>query len=101
MEGHENTLARKFTAFSLFRFAMPTIIMMVFMGLYQVVDAILSFVRTFVLLTVFLLVFPNIWGITGAWLAPPLAEFMSSILAIALVVKYRHTYFSSGLPIEK
>lgn len=39
MSNQENALARKFQAFSLLRFAMPTIIMMVFMGLYQVVDA--------------------------------------------------------------
>lgn len=57
------------------------------------ISAILSFTRTFALLTVFLLVFPNIWGITGAWLAPPTAEFLSFILAVALLWKYRNKYF--------
>ena len=65
------------------------------------ISAILSFVRTFALLAVFLLAFPTIWGITGAWLAPPTAEFIASILAIALLVKYRHKYFSNGLTTEK
>lgn len=61
------------------------------------VSAILSFIRTFALFTIFLLVFPNIWGITGAWLAPPTAEFFSMILAIVLLVKYRHKYFSGSI----
>lgn len=61
------------------------------------ISAILSFVRTFALLTIFLLVFPNIWGLTGAWLAPPVAELLSVILSVVLLLKYRSKYFGGGL----
>ena len=43
---NENVLARDWNARSLMRFAFPTIVMMIFMGLYTVVDTV--FVARFV-----------------------------------------------------
>lgn len=42
----DNVLAQKFNTLSLLRFAFPTIAMMIFMGLYTIVDTI--FVSRFV-----------------------------------------------------
>ncbi|MCC8166587.1 MAG: MATE family efflux transporter [Planctomycetes bacterium] len=57
------------------------------------VSAILSFMRTFVLLGAFLLVLPRIWGLTGVWLAPVLAEFLALVMSVALLYAYRKRYF--------
>ena len=37
---HENILDREWNAYSLLRFAFPTIVMMIFMGLYTITDTI-------------------------------------------------------------
>lgn len=58
------------------------------------VSAILSFVRTFALLTAFLFVLPRILGIDGIWLATPLADFIGALLSVALLFVYRNKYFS-------
>ncbi len=57
------------------------------------ISAILSFVRTFALLTVFLLVLPQILGVNGIWLATPLADFIGALLAISLLAASRKKYF--------
>lgn len=57
------------------------------------VSAILSFMRTFALLTVFLLVLPRIWGISGVWVATPMADFIGAILAVVLLLAYKEKYF--------
>ncbi|MBO1307648.1 MATE family efflux transporter [Enterococcus sp. 669A] len=57
------------------------------------ISAILSFVRTFALLTVFLLVLPRILGVNGIWLATPLADFIGALLAISLLAASRKKYF--------
>ena len=50
------------------------------------VSAILSFLRTFVLLAGGILLLPHIWGITGVWLAVPLAEgIMFAVSVLCLV----------------
>lgn len=50
------------------------------------VSAILSFVRTFILLTVFLLVFPYFFGVNGIWLATPSADFLGALLSVVLLL---------------
>ncbi len=46
MEKNHNSIAQEFHLFSLLRFVMPTVVMLVFMSLYQMVDAV--FVSKFV-----------------------------------------------------
>ncbi|MCH5299752.1 MAG: MATE family efflux transporter [Ruminococcus sp.] len=45
-------------------------------------SAIISFTRTFVFIMAALLVLPLIWGVTGVWLAIPVAEFLTLFLSI-------------------
>lgn len=45
-------------------------------------SAILSFLRTFGLITVLLLTLPNLLGVTGVWLAVPIAELITMIVAL-------------------
>ncbi|MCD7897543.1 MAG: MATE family efflux transporter [Planctomycetaceae bacterium] len=60
------------------------------------VSAILSFLRAFVLLGAFLLTLPRLWGLTGVWLAPVMAEFLALVVALALLFAYRKRYFGVG-----
>ena len=46
------------------------------------VSAILSFLRTFCFLSLGILLLPRIWGITGLWLAVPLAEALAFFLSL-------------------
>lgn len=55
-------------------------------------SAALSSLRTFGLLAGGLLVLPRLWGVTGVWLAVPAAEALSSLVAAALLVRYRACY---------
>lgn len=50
-------------------------------------SALISFLRTFGLITVLLLVLPEIFGVTGVWLAVPVAELVT--MAVALMLIYR------------
>lgn len=47
-------------------------------------SAIISFCRTFVFIVLSLLTLPNLLGITGVWLAIPVAEFLTCFLSIIL-----------------
>ena len=53
------------------------------------VSAIISFLRTLVFIVLSLLTLPRFLGITGAWLAIPVAEFLTLMLALRL----HRTYF--------
>ena len=53
------------------------------------VSAIISFLRTLVFIVLSLLTLPRFFGITGSWLAIPVAEFLTLILALRL----HRTYF--------
>ncbi len=53
------------------------------------VSAVISFSRTFGLITVGLLVLPVFLGVNGVWLAVPLAEAVTTCLAVVLILKYR------------
>lgn len=56
------------------------------------VSAILAFSRSFVFMIVCLLLLPILFGVTGIWLANPLAELLSIILAAVMFLKYKKRY---------
>ena len=55
-------------------------------------SAVLSFLRTFGLLTGGILLLPRIWGITGVWLAVPVAEGIMAAVSAIFLVHYRKRY---------
>lgn len=58
-------------------------------------SAILSFLRTFALITVLLLTLPNLLGVTGIWLAVPIAELITMIVALVFLQQNREKYLDS------
>ena len=56
------------------------------------VSAILSFLRTFGLLVGEILLLPRILGITGVWLAVPLAEGIMFVVSVLCLIHYRQRY---------
>jgi len=56
------------------------------------VSAIISFLRTFVFLVIFLLVLPLIWDINGIWLAVPAAEGLALIISSYYLIVRRKIY---------
>ena len=56
------------------------------------VSAALSFLRTFGLLAGGILLLPQIWGITGVWLAVPVAEGTMFIVSAMCLIHYRKKY---------
>lgn len=57
-----------------------------------VVSAILAFSRSFVFMLVCLLLLPLLFGVTGIWLANPLAELLAVGLAAVMFWKHRERY---------
>ena len=55
-------------------------------------SAILSFLRTFGLITVLLLILPNLLGVTGVWLAVPIAEAITVIVALVFLSQNKEKY---------
>lgn len=56
------------------------------------ISAVLAFSRSFVLMVIAMLVLPAILGVTGIWLANPVAELAAVCLSAAMFVKYRKKY---------
>lgn len=56
------------------------------------ISAIISFSRTFGFITAALLVLPVFFGMTGVWLAIPLAEFLTFFLSVGCILRYRNRY---------
>lgn len=56
------------------------------------VSAILSFLRTFGLITVLLLALPHFIGVAGVWLAVPIAEFVTMMVAILFLKQNKQRY---------
>ena len=56
------------------------------------ISAIISFVRTFVLIVINILVLPLILGVNGIWLSVPIAECMTVFLSGYFIWKKRHCY---------
>lgn len=55
-------------------------------------SAIISFSRTFVFIMIGLLVFPSLWHVIGVWLAVPIAEILTFILSLFLLLNKKHQY---------
>ncbi len=55
-------------------------------------SAVVSFLRTFGGITVLLLTLPKLWGVTGVWLAVPIAELLTMIVALVFLYQNRETY---------
>lgn len=56
-------------------------------------SAILSFLRTFGLITVLLLTLPDFLGVTGVWLAVPIAELITMVVALVFLNLNREKYY--------
>ncbi|XCP86651.1 hypothetical protein ABXS75_07615 [Roseburia hominis] len=56
-------------------------------------SAILSFLRTFGLITLLLLTLPKFFGVTGVWLAVPIAELITLIVALIFLYQSKEKYF--------
>lgn len=55
-------------------------------------SAILSFLRTFGLITLLLLTLPNLLGVTGVWLSVPIAELFTMIVALVFLNQNKEKY---------
>lgn len=56
------------------------------------VSAAISFLRTFVFLTIGILALPVFLKVTGIWLAVPLAEMLTLVMVICFIVRNRKKY---------
>ena len=57
-----------------------------------IVSAVLAFSRSFVFMVIAMLVLPAMLGVTGVWLATPVAEFAAFLLSAVLFARYRKRY---------
>lgn len=57
------------------------------------ISAIISGLRTFIFLVLSLLFLPVLFESDGIWLAVPLAEFLSYIIAVTYMIRYRKQYY--------
>ena len=57
-----------------------------------IVSAILAFSRSFVFMIIAMLTLPALLGVTGVWLANPVAELAAIGLATFMLVRYRKRY---------
>ena len=55
-------------------------------------SAILSFLRTFGLILVFLLILPEFMGVAGVWLAVPIAELLTMVVALSFLYRNKDRY---------
>lgn len=56
------------------------------------ISALISFFRTLVFIVVAIVTLPKIIGITGVWLAIPIAEILATVLAFYFLKKYKTVY---------
>lgn len=57
------------------------------------ISAIIAFSRTFVFLSMAIILLPCIWGINGLWFSVPVSEFLAFILSTYCIKKYQKKYF--------
>ena len=57
-----------------------------------IISAVLAFSRSFVFMVACLLLLPLLFGVTGAWLATPVAELLAILLACFMFIKYKNRY---------
>ncbi|MCI9211058.1 MAG: MATE family efflux transporter [Eubacterium sp.] len=56
------------------------------------ISAVLAFSRSFVCMVIAMLVLPAVLGVTGVWLATPVAEFAALVLSLFMFLKYQRRY---------
>ena len=56
------------------------------------VSAVISTLRTFVFISVALLILPQIFHVVGVWIAVPLAELLTIFVSLAFILKNRKVY---------
>lgn len=56
------------------------------------ISAILAFSRSFVFMLIAMLILPAILGVTGIWLATPIAEFMAVCLSVIMFIRHKKQY---------
>ena len=56
------------------------------------ISALISFLRTLVLQSAAVLIFPLIWGIDGIWFSIVAAEFMAAVISLAFIAALRKKY---------
>lgn len=61
------------------------------------VSAIISVLRTFILVIVGMMILPNLFGVNGVWLVVPFAEVVTLIVSILYIYKYRKEYMYSNM----
>jgi putative MATE family efflux protein len=71
---------------------MPFAISMILIGFFQSIEhgskaTILTVLRGFILMFTCFIVMPKLFGVTGIWLAVPTSEFITMLVAIAMLVK--------------
>ena len=80
------SLALLFVGFNIFASGMFTALS------NGIISAVLAFSRTFVFTVIAMLILPALLGVTGIWLATPVAEFMAIILSAAMFLKHKKRY---------
>ncbi len=80
------TLALLFIGFNIFASGMFTALS------NGVVSALLAFSRSFVFMLVTLLVLPAVFGVSGIWLATPVAELLAVALSAGMFFRHRKRY---------
>ncbi len=60
------------------------------------ISALISLLRTFVFLVSLLLLLPQLLGVSGVFLAVPIAELLSLLVCIFLFLRYRSVYHYAG-----
>ena len=56
------------------------------------ISAIISFIRTFVMIVLNILLLPYLIGVDGVWLAVPSAEFMTVLLSVYYFIRKKEQY---------
>lgn len=56
------------------------------------ISAIIAFLRTFVFLSLTIIILPSILGINGLWLSVPISELLAFIVSIYYIRKYKSKY---------
>lgn len=80
------TIALLFIGFNIFASGMFTALS------NGLISAVLAFSRSFVFMVITMLILPAMLGITGIWLATPVAELMALVLSIIMFFKYKKRY---------
>ena len=57
------------------------------------VSAIISFARTFLFLSLGIILIPMLWGRIGIWLAVPIAEFLGLLVSLYSLLTIKNNYF--------